>query len=796
MSTFDEISPQLQNKSIIRIPMSNTFSNKLPVDMFARLKAMDGAVASGEKGEEKNNTTSAARLPIPPLANPAVVDAEVKRLASAIGCFVPVASYTVGSTNQHLKFSYPTISVGVTRSVWSHIQQYFGKNTVRMNEIFNLIDSWTSTNCTIMTALTRLGAQMPLRAPVVKYDDVMFNWVMNHLPMKKISERVVSPDFSRSDVFDIIPSADAGMPFMATKKDAKCGDVDVYKRAIELARKYMVMLSSPDALDTGGEFKEYMRSNRLEFAFILKRKFERIKREDFHKKVRSYFVAPYALKLLFKWVSFYVREQSLSFLDNPQSSSAYRFSWSNGGATNLVRWIKMWVKEAVDTGLLVFRAVCFGDDQLWVFCYGDGCVDISCPDFAAMDMHVPNLIGQRELMRHLAGFEHQPSTLYVNVCRLLAIFAFSQEVIINGSLVMHKKYGLVSGVPLTTQFDIHCSVLTHQVVESQVKLMNVGRGVKRNNPLYESGQTKGLLERSARLILERIGLTIKPETLQVHSFRPDVDDMLLPFLGYTLKMCVVNGKSMYYPVPADLNKAWVSAAIPSAPVDNKTAVYLCMARLYGLLASGYCFDPEFDGFARDLFAYMRKNHGNLSDFETNDLVMDRALTREFVINHPDPPSAHFWRNFYLGCDDEGKPFDCSSKECVPVSHTTVLDKGDQVPYVDMDFPPFNPKSIPMSMVGNTLPSLKPKASVKAKVSEPSRAVGRVRGGRRVVGPVFHDEPETAPDRAETLAEEYKHMNASDEEDAAAFVSADEYEEDLDYSKKGPYQRFLEDADRG
>jgi hypothetical protein len=700
--------------------MSNQQQSKTPIDLYvlALRATKEFEVASGAE------LLSRERKPKKVEDNPVVVDKDIKDLLTKVSGMQIVNSIGIGVTGKFLKFSYPTVSVGVTNIVWTKIGAFFNDMPNRRNEIYDLIDSYVSTNSSVMAQLTRLKEQMPNREFMLKYTSDMVLYVNKKLPITPITEVVTIPDFSRSEIFSIIPSADAGMPFMAypETRSAKCGDVEIYKKAIQLCDKYMVLLSHERAMDASysDSFVNYMKDNPLEFLYIFKRKFERIKRENFHKKVRTYFVAPYALKMLFKWVSFYIRGQSQNFIENIESASAYKFSWSHGGADKIMHMIFRSRTESFDTGKLVFKAICFGDDQLWVFTFPSGHIDVCAPDFVSMDTHVNNVVGIQEIARHVRSFETEPSQLYQNVCKLLAKQAFIVRAVLNGSIIVNKLYGLNSGIPLTTQLDIHASVLSHKVVESQVKMLNVGK--TNFKPFLWTPQfTNDFLNSLSDLIPSRVGLRFKEGTLTVQTYLPaSTGSLLLKFLGCKIKFSADNDS--YYPEPDDLEMCWVSLALPSSPIGSKAAMGLTMARIYGLLMSGYCLNHSFDTCARELFEYIKKQGGILVIPPVDEFVMNKFDIQKFIELHPYPPSKEEIIRFY--CSDITMMEQNYINNNTP-ANSPIHSLGENVPlpvsqdlvdYVDynFDFAMPKPQTISVKHIGGALPKTDKLTSIPLK----------------------------------------------------------------------------------
>jgi len=654
-----------------------------------------------EVDENKENDVT-QRAPKPPPQAPPVVADDVKKHVQTINAFTIVKSVSLDD-GKMLKFSYPYTVVGVTHMVWASLMEFFKAEPGRLRYVQDKIDSAMSTNNTIIAALNSMKLRLPAKEKVFDYNDTIKAYVAEHLPMAELDDTIGdSIPWERADIFDIVASADAGMPYMATDRGAKCGKVSVYKNARQKANSYYKMLSSEAAFNVKDKnsFSSYVKEHELDFLFLLKRKFERMERLKLDNKVRVYYVLPYALKLLFKWVSFYCRKASVNFIDNPASSSAYKFCWSNGGAEKLLKWVNSWEEEAKVTGKVVFRAVCFGDDQFWVFTYPSGVRVITCPDVKAQDDNTPSVVGSYYVARHVVAFKKKPPQGYINVCRYLAKSAFQQMVLVNGSLVAVKRYGLVSGVPLTTMFDMDGAVITQYYAEASVRGMNIGHN-KLKPKTFDEIDFKKTLDVIAKTVQEKVGYTFKPETLVYEVHRGPVLEFNLPFLGYIVQLHPEYKKP--FPIPKDLSACWASAALPSAPVTTKYTMDLILARLYGLCLSGYWCNSQFYDFAVGLFQYCQKQGARLNHIETGSLTIPQKDLDNFMNQHPMIPSKDELLRFYLGLDSPEAETDKTEQN---------IARGMVAELPPMESLPIRP--IAPAMVGNTLP----------KVSKEQKAIER------------------------------------------------------------------------
>jgi len=726
----------------------------------AKLKRV-GAASSDVPKTENNE-----RVCLPPPVLPKCVDKSIVDATKVIPAFLIQPSFDRGGKGKMIKHTYPTVFVGVTNIVWTRILKDMGEDS---GWICDLIDSYMSTNNTALSSLVRAKAQLPTKEFNLKYEEETIKYVHDHLPLKRITDVVTTPDWDNSEIFDIIESADAGMPFMADDAGAKCGNVEVYAEAVALAEKYLVMLRNPNALEPGDSknFLGYMKTHKLEFTYMLKRKFERAKRCDFDVKCRSYYVAPYALKLLFKWVSYYSRRQTLSFFDNCEvfsSASAYKFCWSRGGADKIIEWVLRNRRKSALSGLMVFDAICFGDDQLWVFVYPSGHINVMCPDVAGMDMNVASVVGKRELARHINSFVKEPSIEYQNVCKLLANHAFKQMVLVHGSIVVFKMYGLISGVPLTTQLDIHCSVVAHRQVELMVKSLNVGKGVDKPI-LYDKNVFDTFIKTVVSNIKTRVGLTLKPDTLEYECITPTQQfgdfNINLKFLGY--KISYDDELLHYYPVPDDLDHCWPSLALPSSPIEKGKAMDVLLARIYGLLLSGYCYNQKFYDFCIELFAYIKGQGAMVNSSELNELVLNKYDMVDFMVAHPEPLTVAETKKFYMFGPEHVEKVASSGKVVVSAENTKTFD--DLIDQFGFDLPLGALAGPPISSdrIGETFPKPKPPPKL-ALPKKQSQRKDRKSGNNHIDNideldddnyDLVDEEEQKVEDSIEQAAEEYQ-----------------------------------------
>lgn len=615
-------------------------SNSVQPNLKATFAAIMADTATLEKRAVKEGRL--VREPLKPFSS---VRVPMKTVTDFVKMHIPALTFQPSLVHpgggKLVTVVYPSLCVGVTKLVWSSLCEKFKSRPDELARIQDLIDATVSTNGTIMSVLTRMSKTLPALAFDIQYTQELADYVDRWLPMR-LQDEPGDPDFTHP-MFTINRSAEAGMPFKARGGLQLCGNKEISLEAHALAQQYICLLKQPDALSvkSNGAFIKYMTAHPLEFTYVLKRKFERVKRCEADVKARPYFVAPYALKLLFKWVGHYAIQQSIGFWETIDgqvvSASAYRFSWSSGGAERILQWARSFAEKAQVQNKLVFGAISFGDDQLWVFCFPDGSMVFVAPDVFAMDANIPGAIPRREMGRHIAGFKSRPSDLYHHVCMILSEHSTRFRVIVHGALVVVKQLGENSGVVMTTQMDIHMSVITQYHVNRMVACFNEAK----------SANFDTMLAAIPKVVKAKTGCVFKPETMvPYHTHIDKLRVLPLSFLGYVVVFDERLGKS--YPVPKDLDKCWASAAIPSAPLNDEKTIAVLMSRLYGLLLSGYCFNPDFNSFARNLFDFCKKQGvmpTTVTDVSELVCGFDIKMT-ELIGEYPFPLTPHQTILFY------------------------------------------------------------------------------------------------------------------------------------------------------
>jgi len=168
---------------------------------------------------------------------------------------------------------------------------------------------------------------------------------------------------------------------LALDAPKRASEIPIVQHALVVASNLIIQLgNAPSLPEVKMMWESLVASTPWLHTFILKRKDEKAERSDFLTKVRPYGVAPLIVKFMCQYAVLPLESRLVSFLDDPDSISAYKFSPFFGGATRLVQHFASRLK----THKQVF--ISYGDDQLWAFQLADGRILVMGPDVSSMDM--------------------------------------------------------------------------------------------------------------------------------------------------------------------------------------------------------------------------------------------------------------------------------------------------------------------------------------------------------------------------------------------------------------------------
>jgi len=525
-------------------------------------------------------------------------------------------------------FDYGITNVGADKVTFQHMVEYHRRTRSDfIADCLKYVRNIRSTNGTRAGVTERLVTQLPKVEPFVS--SLIADAVMAYMAPRmiwnfeeevdeeqfvyhKIPER---PDWEDKEVFDLTWTADAGFPYIMQKPNAKTQEF--IEPAVEQAEVLIKMIEEDNDRLTATQ--EYFRKHPEQCTFLLKRKHERMPAENMTKKVRPYYVPPLPLKLLFLWVAHYIQKFLVSYQEDQDSLSAYKTSFFYGGCQRFVDWIKSVREEATKTGKHAFKGICFGDDNFWVFGYPNGDLVLMAPDVSAMDMHVANIIGPMVTTIFTSYYRQThgepPPKLFTRILTLLAHFAFKTPVHIAGSFRMLMLYGLRSGIPLTTVYDIAMSAAIMSMIDGPVRQALHAEGDKGKS--FDPEIFARIMGVREHAIYAKLSCQFKPETMkpQVIPAGTPVEDVgvRVPFLGNTFawKQRVLKLKSGdrdvsgWIPQPVDILKFAGSYIWPPRLLKGDAVEQNTMERIYGLSVSGAWTNDE-------LYTVMAERYKELS----------------------------------------------------------------------------------------------------------------------------------------------------------------------------------------
>jgi hypothetical protein len=180
------------------------------------------------------------------------------------------------------------------------------------------------------------------------------------------------------------PLAQAGPPYFrpGVKMNSRppAFPVNVAEQAVRTAETMLRLFDEhgPAALD---EWLKPSSPHYKHMVMVLSAKSDIYERSEFFTKTRPFGFTGSALRLVFACVVNTAKQNALTFLEHPDSISALRFSWVNGGTNDLVRWLA--TKD--NPGM---RNIAWGDDQILKVTCANGDAFLLAPDVSGMDMKI------------------------------------------------------------------------------------------------------------------------------------------------------------------------------------------------------------------------------------------------------------------------------------------------------------------------------------------------------------------------------------------------------------------------
>jgi len=343
------------------------------------------------------------------------------------------------------------------------------KNNTKLSPKFSsavmkMANEYYKGNGTDYGLLSRMKKQLSsTKAPVVTQDET--DYICTSLPVPPTSEHVFTSAYADPKVMmhvTLNEDAHPGAPFFAS---AATDDEEVMATAVKLMTHYLSILPKGyRKLEAYFAEQEHV----AESVTLLSAKQDCYERSSYNSKVRPFGVVPLALKMIFTYVIDNSVSRHQNFTENAASQSAFRLSWSGGGANRIMEW----TKQDRDPG---FYPLTWGDDQYILVVCLDRTKFLLTPDVMGMDMklegttwgaielymwytitgeipRVSMLVDKDEIVRYLK--KHGISPMFYNVVKFFIRFAKDKKILAMKGLVFMLSVGMISGIPGTSYFDI------------------------------------------------------------------------------------------------------------------------------------------------------------------------------------------------------------------------------------------------------------------------------------------------------------------------------------------------------
>jgi hypothetical protein len=451
--------------------------------------------------------------------------------------------------------------------------------------------------------------------------------------------------------------------------------MNITKHAIYWSRKiWKIMDEANDLSDAfmklAGFFDEYPELR----TFLLKRKDEKMERDEFLTKVRPYGCMPLPTRFFCSWAVGPWEQQVQNFLENKNSISAYHFSPFYGGAVRLIEHFEHHYNE----NKRKFFGISYGDDQLWCIRCSDNSVIFLTPDVSAMDMNTQSdsiAFLSKYIKRVFPNIPDMNHRCFVSAISMAFIHSFH----VGGPWILTKDQSLFSGVNGTTLINIANSARVQTIVEDVVE--SYGEPITAQNVFKVLAKAFGAVKNVLGYTFkgfEAIGLEVANMTSDslwdkyggsVHSTeitRLRTHGLPLPFLS--MKIVVIDEKPVC--VPFDQFKLGASLVLPKNCPEKKKIQYE-LERLVGIAFSGGWFDQQFHTFVQKTYSNLKQlehqekdvlSFSELDPFleqETLALIESVGLTeipdREYFIDLNFMSKIDFLNKYHAKSDSNNTP---------------------------------------------------------------------------------------------------------------------------------------------
>jgi hypothetical protein len=285
-----------------------------------------------------------------------------------------------------------------------------------------------------------------------------------------------------------------------------------------------------------GKASKFFKDNPLQGIYAMKAKTERLKLDKVMEKVRTYYVAPGALKVCLMFVNKAWSEAQPDFLSDAwiQSISAYKASFPYGGATAMFgKWMEYVQTKAMTTKSWVLEAKVFGDDNMWLIAAPCGAMSIFTVDCSGMDAHVFENFAAMIVAHEQKYAENSINGIcYTQMQRQLLPYTSKALVFVGNDLLAVHAFGNLSGQPMTTKVNIYASGAMIVVAREVLARVVVGGAHKLPDGHFAEDFKGRMVDEVYRLT----GLVIKLEKVQYQTninFGDDITD--INFLSMNFK---------------------------------------------------------------------------------------------------------------------------------------------------------------------------------------------------------------------------------------------------------------------
>lgn len=336
-----------------------------------------------------------------------------------------------------------------------------------------------------------------------------------------------------------------------------------------------------------GELRKLMEEQPEMFIAVLKAKDDRYK--DPTEKTRPYLALPWGCQTLFSVLCQSFCRSMKIFYEADGCVNAYGFSWANGGATKMYKWLMSATPGKP-------RCAIYGDDCIIASRDKDNNVHFICPDFKQMDGSVDSQTVSHTIdyIYNCFAEQHGENGFWKVVCNLWKEMALDPIFLVQGTTAYRKQkgQGIMSGVVGTTLFDTVKAMLAY------TEFLDI--------------HTHPELLSEAEVVTwfqQNHGLTIKPTTWSPEMVmnNPSINQPVssLKFLGMRMQPMMFRDETIIVPVLDD--EEWFANLITPKQIDAKSrfaAERYLFDRLRGLLTTGGVFSPFFRRLAASLLFHI------------------------------------------------------------------------------------------------------------------------------------------------------------------------------------------------